>query len=799
MSKKSRDRRAKHAPRPDNHFSNDDFQIARFGANIVVKNKRTPEKQTEHMESLTAQYPAKYESLNQKVTALKKIVSQCDPYSILMYFRSKAIIAGLNVFSEVEYSAEDVAIFRAQEYIQSILISTPNEYIPSNPHGTEEKLYDQILADVIELYKEVNFFYFYWAAHKRTVEQIDKILIDNIVEAQYMYLVRGNRYQIFELEPLRILLPPHDDILRQLFGVSATEVIDGLEKLQYSLSQGVADAMMEMEKECLEYVRTITMGENPKLAMERARKRAPTAAKKAFGDALIDVKAITGWDDRFVALLSSGINECEDFWTEGDFAGWPIVEQPVIRKPFIKIGKVTYAFLYYVLFDNIYRNIQRGILKQKPQYIECWKTKQTRASEEMVRDVFLKLLPGAEAHVGNYYPKNTSTKQMNENDIIIIFQNYLFVIEVKAGSFPVTPPIIDFNAHIEAYRKLAEAADSQCSRTCSYISKHTRVQFYNHDKQPTFQLQNLELYNGVFTFSVTVDNFNEFAARAEKLSIIAIKEETIVISYDDLLSYAEYFDSPILSLHYLKQRKAAMRVPQFHLQDELDHLGLYIDKNLYAINPSQYRKLDKVFCRGFREKLDNYFQRLYVDPQHVKKPTQDIPTEIKAIINHLEQNISPDNITLAHFFLDFSFEEKEDFAEKIRYIKKQEIERHCAILVTNVYGVKYCAFVEILGIVSISAENQLDYTYALASRNEVEPVTCISLTYDRNGELISIWSKTCYFSDVPEKDVDRIKMMGEEKANKVVQDYIKAHGKIGRNDKCPCGSGRKYKMCCLKQ
>lgn len=71
---------------------------------------------------------------------------------------------------------------------------------------------------------------------------------------------------------------------------------------------------------------------------------------------------------------------------------------------------------------------------------------------------------------------------MNENDIIIIFQNSLFIIEVKAGSFPASPPITDFNAHIEAYRKLAETADSQCSRTLEYIRKHTPAQFYNHEK-----------------------------------------------------------------------------------------------------------------------------------------------------------------------------------------------------------------------------------------------------------------------------------------------------------------------------
>ena len=44
-----------------------------------------------------------------------------------------------------------------------------------------------------------------------------------------MYWVRGNRYQIFELEPIKALLPPHDDALLELFGVSSSAVIDGLE------------------------------------------------------------------------------------------------------------------------------------------------------------------------------------------------------------------------------------------------------------------------------------------------------------------------------------------------------------------------------------------------------------------------------------------------------------------------------------------------------------------------------------------------------------------------------------------
>lgn len=403
---------------------------------------------------------------------------------------------------------------------------------------------------------------------------------------QRMLLTKVLHMLTSDLEPLKSLLPPHNDVLLELFGVSSAEVIEGLEKLRYSLSQGYADAIMELGKEFELFVEAVDSGISPEDARKHAEGRTSKIAGKLHGSDLINVAAITGWDSRFIDMLSYGINECSTFWGESEFAGWPIVELPVTKRPFIKIDGISYAFLYYALFDNIYRNIQKGIMQRKLEYLEDWKEKQTQASEEMVKELFLKLLPGAEAHVSNYYPVKSSLKKTNENDIIITYQNNLFVIEVKAGSFPSTPPITDFEAHTKAYRKLAEVADSQCSRTVEYIANHAPAQFYDHEKNPTFLLPGPNTFDDVFTFSVTVDNFNEFAAKAEKLSIISLKEETIVISYDDLLAYAGYFDEPIRFLHYLKQRKAAMRVPQYQMYDEFDHLGLYIDRNLYALDPS---------------------------------------------------------------------------------------------------------------------------------------------------------------------------------------------------------------------
>ena len=59
-----------------------------------------------------------------------------------------------------------------------------------------------------------------------------------------MYLVRGNPYQIFEIEYYQKLLKEHDDIFKDVFGISTVDIINGISKLQYSLIQGKADTII---------------------------------------------------------------------------------------------------------------------------------------------------------------------------------------------------------------------------------------------------------------------------------------------------------------------------------------------------------------------------------------------------------------------------------------------------------------------------------------------------------------------------------------------------------------------------
>jgi uncharacterized protein YecA (UPF0149 family) len=62
------------------------------------------------------------------------------------------------------------------------------------------------------------------------------------------------------------------------------------------------------------------------------------------------------------------------------------------------------------------------------------------------------------------------------------------------------------------------------------------------------------------------------------------------------------------------------------------------------------------------------------------------------------------------------------------------------------------------------------------------------------GHFLSFRDK----SHLAEKDQGKKAAHGETKAGEHSVPFQASAAKIGRNDPCPCGSGKKYKKCCLK-
>lgn len=781
--------------KPDDYFNNGIFEMARFGRHTILRNNMSTKEHIEYEKYLKSEYPKQISRINNEIKKIREEVLKCDPIHLLSFSADNTLMGFINCFSESEMSNDHIN--RSTEYIQSIFVSSPQAKIESNNTDSSEKFY-QIINDIGNLHSMIESFYFSFATNiKELYPDINDSTIAYLMESQFMYLVRGNRYQCYELEFYKNLLMEHNDIFLELFDISSNDIINGIKKLQYSMTQGKLDAFNSLYH-CFEDYQS---GNKTIEEFSHEKKNEQyDLMDKCFGSKLRNVAEVTGWSKSLLNELSWELNDCHlKFYDGTDFSGWPVTYLPVFKRPFIKIDEQYYCFDYYVFIDNFYRVIQKTITRLKPEY--KWKDKQQLASEKMVENIFKSILPKCSTFTSNYYPINNSKKNFAENDLIIIYDETLIIIEVKAGSFVYTSPMEDFENHIKSYKSLIEKADHQCKRTKDYLQQYESAKIFdqNHNIKSTIDMNKV---SKIYMLSVTIDNINTFAAKAEKISFLTLNDSTISIGVDDLMVYKEYFDSPLTFLHFLEQRTLATKEPKLTLNDELDHLGMYIKHNYYTLELEDAKDYSRINFYGYRADLDNYFSKLYHPQLNLVKPTQILPDIFCEMINWLDTSNTPKRSSMANYLLNFSTEAKEQLSELISYVinkqnsSKKTIPIHVAGLGSN--ALRYTCFINQRNVSNFTDKQKREYTWANLLRDKDDDRCLIDLYFNEQNKIEKINIEKLCKKDILDTELDNIKQLSDTIAkNRFIQFNRNHKKKIGRNDLCPCGSGLKYKKCCL--
>ncbi len=780
--------------KPDDYYNDGLFEIARFGTQTVMKNNISQPQYEKLIKKLKRKYPKIKKRINRHIKSLRKKIITCNPIDLLSFASDLFLTSNLGISSEFQLSGDAISISRMTEYIQSVFVSTPLKYKQAKKDPSIK--FFCIQKDMEKLYSLIHEFYMYWMACADDLyPNYNNDIRKNIFESQVLYTVRGHRYQVFEKEYFERLLKPHDEIFYNLFSISSAEIIEGFEKLQYALSQGKLAACNELGKLMDEFF------ESGETDVEKFREKYPnvgeTFAECFLGTKLRDVIAVTGWPESFVESLSYKLNECPEFFEKNEYSGWPIIDLPIQKRPFIMLNNHYYCFDYYSLVDNFYRSIQKAISRKEPEY--KWADVQKDASENMVSDVFTQILPGSIIYRDNYYPKNNSIKNLSENDIIIQYANILLIVEVKAGSFVFTPPITDFENHIRSYKSLIEKADHQCKNTYDYLISNHIAKIYNQDGTEKTQID-MSKINDIYMISVTIDNINDFAARAEKLNFLQLKCNAISLSIDDLMVYREYFDSPLVFLHFLKQRRQATQESKLALNDELDHLGMYIKHNMYCLQLSNIPDDAEILFQGYREELDKYFCALYHPQLKPEKPSINIPEFFNKIINLLESNNITNKVQITNYFLDFSTDARTELINSIQYALKRQKETGYMLSFGTAgdddISLRYTGFVQQPNIITFTDEYKRDYILSTMLWNKDKDRVLIEFGFDDYNELAEIKFRCYTVNDIPGDKVAELMQQAKDRAKKRLQLYLQQHGKIDMDEYCPCGSGRTYGECC---
>lgn len=738
--------------------------------------------------------------IDRNIVDIRTKILQCNPLQLLHYaFTQRTSISILSsmpwekdndsTFSSIgdAEDLDDIAIQRLPEYIQSVLASsTP---LPSFSNIDNESLFQEISLDFYHIMELIFRFYYTWSMN---LENLNPDLTCDerrtLVETQLLYLVRGKRHQVHEIEYLKELLLPHEDIFQKLFKVSVDDVTEGIKKLLHSLSQGGFDSIFELA----DLIEKREEGTDNKDYSSKV-------ADNAFGVGLKNVANVTHWPRKFIEALSWNIGEDKSFFDNKDFSGWPIVDLPITKRPFIIIDDISYCFDYYSLLDNFYRAVQKAITRTDKTY--KWPDNQQIASENMVEKMFQTILPNCKTFKSNYYyPKNK--KDYAENDLLVLYDDTLLIIEVKAGSFVYTAPILDYSAHINSYRSLIEKADQQCFRFKNYLLKNSTSLIYDSHKNIKTKIK-MNDFSKIYTLTVTMDNINSIATKAEKISFLHLDGDSISLAIDDLMIYRDYFNSPLKFLHFLKERVLVTKEPKFQINDEMEHLGLYINYNCYHILTEDIPEGAVGTFDQFRKEIDDYFSHLYHKSLKPIKPEQNIPDLINQILTYLEKNEIRNRSEFANYLLDLPITAKEEFCSSIyTLIKKQKELKRELILKSiertdGVPGYNCCVHQKTIPLTPY--KDRRDSTLASLVWNEEYCRYLIDIFFNKDKIFEKIEFIKFNEDSILANELPVLKKIGEDSARRLVQNAKKFNKTVGRNDLCPCGTGKKFKHCCLKR
>ena len=226
-----------------------------------------------------------------------------------------------------------------------------------------------------------------------------------------------------------------------------------------------------------------------------------------------------------------------------------------------------------------------------------------------------------------------------------------------------------------------------------------------------------------------------------------------------------------------------------------------------------YRQRTEVLeGKNLKEQIEGMIEEVISDSvnSHLSGEVQDIEAEIKTLLQYLEEICLPHGVITVEELADLSNEQiKSKLTEIVMNIYKgkelefgeeqlREIER---VVLLRVVDQKWMAHIDNM--------DHLKQGMGLRAYKQQDPIQAYqmegSAMFEEMIEGIKTETVKFLFHVRVERPIEREQVAKETSAshgqddNSLKKEPIKNDHKFGRNDLCPCGSGKKYKNCCGRE
>lgn len=629
-------------------------------------------------------------------------------------------------------------------------------------------------------------------------------------------MLRGNRYQVLEGEFYRYVLAPHEDVLKEVYGASATDIADGFQAMANAIRSGHSNAISMIMRQ-LEAAQNFAVAQRKPLkdvmdawvaSNEEQANSAGQAIDDMFRGGIANVSLHTKLPPTLLADLAYRRGEEAEFFAPGDFVGTPYRTLPARKKPLIQLGEAYYAVDPCFIRDSGYRALLFNLLQRKPDYKKSFNDRQKIMSEAAFADILAAQLPGAKVFQEVYY-KDPATNKWSENDTLILIDDVLFLVEAKAGAAAtIASPALDFGRHAQSVQDLVLKAYTQCERFFNYLNSSEEVPLYQlvDGKYKDCGRVRRSDYRVMVPIGLTVESFSPFSAYCKKLPQIAPllgKHAFISMSIDDLFVLKRFLPTPGEFMHYMEVRQAVAGKRHAHLFDEFDHLGAYLKRNRFDQDIDKHLadgSVSMLIWDGMSDLIDKSFEG--EDWQNTPLPKQEFPMELEKLLQALDANRTPGWLVAESRIRDLGEEGRDDLARTLSDLRRTLnqypyrffllgssapifvwLQQHYHKIDWATVNDKASAgalSINASDMVGIAACVDTDGTYHLAQPFAVHTPA------QRTKENAHVFEEAARIT----QSALMVKPKPEKK-------FIPAAGieKQGRNELCQCGSGVKFKKC----
>ncbi|WP_036167105.1 YecA family protein [Massilia sp. 9096] len=802
---------------PDEFFEHGPISMARFGNLTVGQSHWKPDEFKEYHKRLAEAYPKIVSEIEELIEEATVLVSATKPLSLLHRAWWQRAAAYVEINSEVEVEAEHAHTQRMIDYVQSLIAATPPA---ENQEDADEETWQRLSRVVSTIFEKLNpWFFISESAHRKaTLPEINEAIEEFRFRAQIIWCnVSGAEYQVHSIPALRELLVPQGENIKKAYGLDGNQLCDELAKIWHSLTMGIGEAFEAMEEFRRESLNALEADIQAGIDSEGAfterlgrtvvrhglAEKRDAAFGKFLGLDLFDLKKITNLPIELLNDFAWSPGQETDFLSPGDFKGWPLRIWPTFKRPFLKVAKRYYCFDQTVLFDHFFRQLEKRVYKVD-EATKAWIATRKDVTERLPFEHLARILPKATQFQEIYYPLPEDGKKTKtyETDGIIIYDDHLFVIEVKSGAFTYTDPTTDFKAHLKSLEALLADPAKQGSRFLKYLRGSEEVPIFDKHGKEVVRIRN-EDYRQVTLCAITLDQFTEIAAQTQRVSEIGVAlgtEPLWALSLGDLRVYADIFSNPLEFLHFIEQRKEAFASSKVQLDDEIDHLGLYLKHNHYVTHLEDAMRAPKarIHALGYRQKIDEFYSERLRDPSALSPLRQEMPPLMAKVLDLLALSGKPGRSAIAAYILDLGGYWRTDIFNHVQ----REVER------ASDSRPGPCSS---HGDVRLTVAPWSDRWGAPLSKEMLEHVKAVmllhgeidrhllELTFDAEGELYAVEWRLVRQSDISLLERPRLAQMAELLRERRLSRRTASGARVGRNEQCPCGSGKKFKKCCIER